>query len=133
LIQAGKIPPPEQWTGKGIDPFLPAYFSDPSSTFPTDSLGGPPESSKVVNDLTYPNLRKLDLRHELASLQSRVLLMFGRDDPFGLQMAEATREALTNAPVEFVVLDHCGHFWHECPDEFYPRVREFLKVSAAIQ
>jgi pimeloyl-ACP methyl ester carboxylesterase len=130
LILTGNIQSPEQWTNEGIDPLLPAYFSDPTFTFPADSLGGPPEYSQVVNDLTYPNLRKLDLRDELASFQSRVLLMFGGDDPFGLQMAEATREALTNAPVEFVVIDHCGHFWHECPDAFYPRVREFLGLPA---
>ena len=126
LILSGSIPPPDQWTGKGIDPLLPAYFSDPTFTFPADSLGGPPEFSQVVSDLTYPNLRKLDLRDELASFQRRVLLMFGRDDPFGLPMAEATRKALTNAPVEFVVIDHCGHFWHECPDAFYPRLRTFI-------
>ena len=127
LIQNGYIPSPDQWTNKGIDPLLPAYFSDPTFTFPVDSLGGPPEFNQAVNDLTFSNLRKLDLRDDLTSFQRRVLLMFGRDDPFGLQMAEATREALINAPVEFVVIDHCGHFWHECPDAFYPRLQEFLK------
>jgi len=132
LIQAGVIPSPEQWTGKGIDPVLPVYFSNQSFTFPADSLGGPPTYNQVVNDLTYRDLRNVDLRDELAKLQKRVLVMMGRDDPFGLQMAEATRDALTKASVEFVVVEHCGHFWHECPDTFYPRVREFLRVSASI-
>jgi pimeloyl-ACP methyl ester carboxylesterase len=127
LIGAGIIPPPEQWEGGEVDPLLPAYFSDPTFTFSEDSLGGPPEFNQVVSDLTAPNLKNLDLRNELTSLLQPVLLMFGRDDPFGLQMAEATREALVNAPMEFVIIDHCGHFWHECPDEFYPRLLEFLK------
>jgi len=132
LIEAGDIPSPDQWTDDGIDPLLPAYFSDPTFTFPVDSIGGPPEFSQVVNNMTYPNLMELDLRAELASLQKPVLVMFGRDDPFGLQMAEATQDALTNAPVELVIIDHCGHFWHECPDAFYPRVRDFLKASGSI-
>ncbi len=126
LIQAGSIPPPDQWTGKGVDPILPAYFSDPTFTFPADSLGGPPVFNQAVYDLTFLDLQKLDLRAGLASLQKPVLLMFGRDDPFGLSMAEATRAALSNASVEFVIINHCGHFWHECPEGFYPRVREFL-------
>jgi pimeloyl-ACP methyl ester carboxylesterase len=34
--------------------------------------------------------------------------------------------ALTSAKVEYVVLDKCGHFWHECPEEFFPVVRKFI-------
>ena len=126
LIQTGVIPPPDQWTESGIDPLLPAYFSDPNFTFSEDSLGGPPEFNQVVNELTYTNLRNLDLPAELASLQKRILLMIGQDDPFGLQMAEEIRDGLPNSTIEFVVIEKCGHFWHECPDEFYLRVRKFL-------
>jgi pimeloyl-ACP methyl ester carboxylesterase len=43
-------------------------------------------------------------------------------------MIEATRSALTNAQVEMVELERCGHFWHECPDEFFARVRAFLDL-----
>jgi pimeloyl-ACP methyl ester carboxylesterase len=84
-----------------------------------------------VSDLIYPNLVGIDLRPELALFQKPVLLIFGRDDPFGLAMAEAVRDALVNAPVEFVVIDRCGHFWHECPDQFYPRVEAFLGLEGA--
>ena len=45
--------------------------------------------------------------------------------------AEATRAALSNAEVEFVLLAECGHFWHECPDQVYDHVRTFLEASAA--
>jgi pimeloyl-ACP methyl ester carboxylesterase len=131
LKKAGVIPPPSEWGAKGIDPLLPAYFSDPRFSFPEDALGGPPEFSQAVSDLTWPNLVNMDLRAELALVRKPVLLVFGRDDPFGLPMAEATRDALVNAQVEFVVIDHCGHFWHECPDQFYPRVEEFLGLEGA--
>ncbi len=127
LIQSGVIPPLDQWTGRGIDPLLPAYFSDPKFTFPKDSLGSAPEFDQAVSDMTYSKMRELDLRAELAPLKQSVLLMMGRDDPFGFEMAEATREALPNSIVKFVVIDRCGHFWHECPDAFYPRVRDFLR------
>ena len=39
------------------------------------------------------------------------------------------RAALANAQVELVVLEKCGHFWDECPDLFYPRVRAFLGLA----
>jgi proline iminopeptidase len=129
LIHAGIIPPPAEWGHQGIDPLLPAYFSDPRFTFPNDARGGPPEFNQAVSDLTSPNLVDLDLRAELALVQVPVLLMFGRDDPFGLPMAEATRDALARAQVDFVLIDGCGHFWHECPDDFYPRVRQFLGLQ----
>ena len=43
-----------------------------------------------------------------------------------MPMAEATVATLSAAQVEFVVLDTYGHFWHECPDRFYPRLRAFF-------
>ncbi|MBN2045721.1 MAG: alpha/beta hydrolase, partial [Anaerolineales bacterium] len=100
---------------------------DPKFTFPEDARGGPPQFDQSVRDLTFQNLAQLDLRLELAALQQHVLLMIGRDDPFGLEMAEAVRDALTHATVEYVVIDQCGHFWHECPDQFFPRIHNFLK------
>ena len=129
LMQAGIIPHPSEWGDSEIDPLLPAYFSDPTFTFPEDARGGPPEFSQAVSDLTSPNLVGMDLRAELALVRKPVLLVFGRDDPFGLPMAEATRDALASAEVDFAVIDGCGHFWHECPDEFYPRVRQFLGLE----
>lgn len=131
LRQAGVIPPPSEWRDQGIDPLLPAYFSDPLFTFPKDARGRPPEFNQAVSDMTSPNLVAMDLRAELAQVQVPVLLMFGRDDPFGLPMAEATRDALARAQVDFVIIDGCGHFWHECPDDFYQRVRQFLGLEGA--
>jgi proline iminopeptidase len=131
LMQTGVIPPSSEWGDKGIDPLLPAYFSDPTFTFPEDAQGEPPEFSQAVSDMTVPNLAGMDLRAELAQVRRPVLLMFGRDDPFGLPMAEATRDALVNAQANFVVIDHCGHFWHECPEQFFTAVRTFLSLEEA--
>ncbi len=133
LIQSGVIPPQSEWADDGSDPTLPANFSDPAFTFPEDSLGGPPEFCQAISDLTYANLVGMDLRADLALLDKPVLLLFGRDDPFGLPMAEATRDALVRAQVDFVVIDHCGHFWHECPDAFYPRIEQFLGLDRATE
>ena len=127
LMQSGVIAPPAEGASFGMEQILPAYFSDPTFTFPADSLGGPPEFNQKVRDLTWTNLEGMDFREELAKLRMRVLLMWGRDDPFNIATAEATRGALVNAQVDYEVIEKCGHFWHECPDAFYPRLREFLK------
>jgi len=58
-----------------------------------------------------------------------VLNLWGEDDPARSIASPAIVAALTNADVETVVLDHCGHFWHECPEEFFERVHIFLDLS----
>jgi len=117
-------------SGGQVQAILPAYFSDPTFTFsPND--GDPPQHNQTVNELTWAAIKGYDLTDEVAKLDHRVLILWGEDDPFGLPLAEATRQALTNAEVEFVVLEKCGHFWHECPDEFFSHVRAFLKLPPA--
>lgn len=130
LIQKGVIPPPEEWGDDGIDPLLPAYFSDPSFTFPEGALGGAPEFNQKVSDLTYSNIEEMDLRDELALFHYPVLLLFGVDDPFGEQMPASIRDALINSSVDYVPIENCGHFWHECPDAFYPHVADFLEKNS---
>ena len=117
-------------SGEQVQAILPAYFSDPTFAFsPND--GDPPQHNQTVNELTWSAIKGYDLTDEVAKLDHRVLILWGEDDPFGLPMAEATRQALTNAEVEFVVLEKCGHFWHECPDEFFSHVRAFLALPPA--
>ena len=130
MIQDGILSPPEEWEEDGVDPLLPVYFSDPAYTFPADARGKPPDFNQRISDLTYPNLVEMDFRKVLAESQQPVLLMFGKDDPFGLQMAESLRDALAAAEVEYVLIDQCGHFWHECADDFYPRVEQFLAENS---
>jgi len=126
LIDSGEIPPPSEWTENGIDPLLPAYFSDPTFTFPEDGLGSAPKFDQQVNDLTYQNMIGIDLRPDLAAFDQPVLVLFGVDDPFGVEMAESVQDALKSAEIEVVLIDNCGHFWHECSDEVYARISDFL-------
>ena len=79
--------------------------------------------------ITYAELEGYDLTPDLGSLTQRVLILRGADDPFGDAMIEATREALTNADVKLVELPDCGHFWQECPHEFFKQVRAYLQLS----
>jgi C-terminal peptidase prc len=105
---------------------LPAYFSDPRFEMP-DELQNLYYNG-TVEQLTWSAIGDYDFSAEVARLDHLVLVLWGADDPFGRQMAEATVSALSNAAVEFVVLEKCGHFWHECPAQFYSRVRAFLEV-----
>jgi pimeloyl-ACP methyl ester carboxylesterase len=44
-------------------------------------------------------------------------------------LVEETLAALQSAEVELVLLERCDHSWHECPDQFHPRVRAFLGLA----
>ncbi len=107
---------------------LPAYYADPRFE-PPDELRNPYYNA-TVERLTWSALGDYDLTVEVADLDHRVLSLWGQDDPFGLPMAKATENALSSAQVELVVLEGCGHFWHECPDVFLSHVRAFLELPA---
>jgi proline iminopeptidase len=108
---------------------LPAYFFDPSFQLPPNDLAGVINLSLAANQLTYEQLEDFDLTPDLAGLTMQVLILHGADDPFGGAMIDATREALANAEVKVIGLPDCGHFWQECPDDFYCAVRGFLSLS----
>jgi pimeloyl-ACP methyl ester carboxylesterase len=112
---------------KAQETFIRVYFSDPNFWFPEDAKGGAPEYNSAVNQLTWAALQNFDLTPEVSQITQPVLILFGEDDPAGLELAEETRAALKSAQVEYNLLQKCGHFWHECPDQIYPRVRVFLK------
>ncbi len=105
---------------------LPAYFFDPDFRMPEELENL--HYSPTAEQLTWSALGDFDFTAEVATIQHPVLFLWGEDDPFGLAMAKATRDALLNADVEFVVLENCGHFWHECPDELLFQVRAFLEL-----
>jgi pimeloyl-ACP methyl ester carboxylesterase len=123
--------------GKGAlpDPLPPgaefmAFFSDPS--FPVehpDENAMRTEFNRRVNQLTWAATQGFDLTGEVGRLGHRVLVLFGEDDPAGLPLVEETLAVLQSADVESALLERCGHFWHECPDQFYPRVRAFLGLA----
>jgi proline iminopeptidase len=129
LTRQGLIPEDLSSVGAAqVRAILPAYFSDPGFEPPTELLDM--TFSQTVSDLTMSALGQYDLIEEVARLDHRVLILFGEDDPFNLSMAEATRDALSAAEVEFVVLEQCGHFWQECPKSFFEAVRSFLELSS---
>jgi proline iminopeptidase len=106
------------------------FFSDP--TFPVkhpDENAMRTEFHPTVNQLTLAAIEGFDLTAEVGQLEHRVLVLFGEDDPSGTPLVEETLAALRSADVEYVLLEKCGHFWHECPDQFYPRVRAFLGLA----
>ena len=127
LQQEGLIStePPQSESG-AVKNILPAYFADPSFQLPANDLAGVINLGTIANRLTYAELEGYDLTPGLASLTQPVLILHGANDPFGTAMIEAARDALTNADVKAVELPDCGHFWQECPDEFFRQVREFL-------
>lgn len=104
---------------------LPAYFADPEFPF----LAGEEkiESNGLTNRLTWMALGDYDLTAEVGQLSVPVLILWGKEDPFGLPMSEATQEALTSADVDTILLEQCGHFWQECEDEFFEHVVDFLE------
>jgi proline iminopeptidase len=123
LQQQGLLP--AQLTS--VQDILPSYLADPAAGLPSalEDLDYTPR----VEELTWAALGEYDFTAEVGALEQPVLLLWGEGDPFGVQMAEATRAALSNAQVEFVVLEKCGHFWHECPEQFYPHARAFLGLG----
>jgi proline iminopeptidase len=107
-----------------------AFFSDP--TFPVkhpDENAMRTEFHPTVNQLTLAAIERFDLTAEVGQLQHRVLVLSGEDDPAGMPLVEETPAALRSADVETILLERCGHFWHECPDQFYPPVRTFLGLA----
>jgi pimeloyl-ACP methyl ester carboxylesterase len=107
---------------------LPAYYADPHFD-PPDELSSLYYNGTVEHQ-TWAELGHYDFSADVAALTQPVLLLWGECDPFGEQMAHATRDALVNAEVEFVLLAGCGHFWQECPDQFFAHVRAFLESAA---
>jgi pimeloyl-ACP methyl ester carboxylesterase len=105
---------------------LPAYFSEPS--FMPAELRDM-YYSPAVEQRTWAALADYDFAAELDALDQPVLLPWGEDDPFGVATAEGTKHSLSEAEVELVVLKGCGHYWHECPAEFFSQVRAFLGAS----
>jgi len=111
--------------------YLPAYFSDPNFWFAADDPGSAPqidERTALVNDMTWAANASYNLTADLAGLKHPMLNLWGADDPVQRIANPALTAALSNAAVKTVLLDLCGHFWHECPDQFFPLVRDFLKV-----
>jgi proline iminopeptidase len=107
-----------------FEQILPVFLSDPHFELP-DEFSQSQYNPKVEGE-TKSALGEYDITAEVARLHHPVLFLWGEDDPFGLETAEATRKTFSAAQVEFVVIEECGHLWQECPDGFFGQVRAFL-------
>jgi proline iminopeptidase len=112
-----------------LQDILPSYFADPEFKMPSELADL--YYNPAVEQLTWSALGDYDFTKDVARLDHPVLVLWGQDDPFGVQMAEAAVSALSNARTQFVTLEACGHFWHECPTPFFSHVEAFLKRVGA--
>ncbi|MEO7362602.1 MAG: alpha/beta hydrolase [Gemmatimonadaceae bacterium] len=96
------------------------YFADPrraASLTPFRVTGR-------VQQSIWESLGDFDLREALRSVQTRVLVVHGRQDPIPLVSAEAAAEALGG---EIVVLEDCGHVpYVEQPEALFSSIESFL-------
>ena len=111
-----------------LEEVLPVFLSDPSFELPAELKNS--QYNPTVEQETMAAVGEYDIAEQVGGLDHPVLILWGKDDPFGLPTAEATRSALSAAQVDFVLLDECGHFWQECPDDFFRRGRAFLELPA---
>jgi proline iminopeptidase len=124
LQEQGIIPQPLPSNVKQLlDSILPAYFSDPS--FKISELTET-AFNETANQKTLTAVGDWNFIEEVKNITHPVLMLWGENDPFGLPMAQATRDALSKASIKFIILKGCGHYWQECPDEFFSCVLEFL-------
>ena len=114
-----------------LSDILPAYFSDPAFDLPEELQNM--YYDPTVEQETWETLEGEDLAAGVDQLQLPVLLLYGEDDPFGSAFFASTELTLTQAEFEMVILDDCGHYWHECPEPFFEHVRAFLERVAVDQ
>lgn len=135
LVKQGIISEnPEPGSPQAEKGSLPAYFWLPNFWFSADDPSRPPqldERTTQVNNLTWAANESYDLTADLAGLNTRVLNLWGEGDPVRSIASPAIVAALSNASLKTVVLNHCGHFWHECPDQFFAVLHTFLGLEGA--
>lgn len=124
LQEQGLIPKPIPVDAEYMKAILPAYFADPNFKLP--AAAQETQFNATTNQRASSALVNYDFRQDVARLDHPVLMLWGEADPFGLPTAEATLDALAAAQVEWILLRKCGHFWDECPSEFFSHVRTFL-------
>jgi pimeloyl-ACP methyl ester carboxylesterase len=112
-----------------FEQILPVFLSDPHFELPDEFRQS--QFNPEAEGKTKSALGEYDITADVARLNHRVLFLWGKDDPFGLETAEATRNRFPAAQLEFVVIEQCGHLWQECPDGFFSQVRAFLDLPPA--
>jgi proline iminopeptidase len=108
--------------------YMPAYMHLPENGLSNAqqqlscALSAEQQSLVGVYDVGY------DFSAAASGYTGRALVIFGKADPFGSELGEASVNTLTSAAeTRFEVLPSAGHFpWVEKPEEFFPKVRAFL-------
>jgi len=109
-----------------VQAILPAYFSDPNFEMPMELKNM--SFNQSVSDHTFSELGEWDFTEEVNKIDLPVLILWGADDPFGFPMMETTRDVFASTTVNTVVLNNCGHYWHECPQEAFDQIIAFLAL-----
>ena len=127
-LQEKGIIPRESPSGgvETVQAILPAYFSDPNFEIPKELKNM--SFNQNVCDHTFSELGEWDFTEEVNKIELPVLMLCGADDPFGFPMMEATRDMFTSTVVNTVILNNCGHYWHECPQEVFGQIIAFLAL-----
>lgn len=121
------LPPPDVENDNANDfvrAVVPAYFSDPRFPPPSEfaAMNNPLALVQANRDAQIP----FDMAAALGALELPVLILFGEDDPLGLEFPRATEAAFSRANVQTVLLPDCGHFFHECWDATRAALEPFL-------
>ena len=104
---------------------MPAYFANPKQP-PTDELKAT-TCHNGIGEATRPHLASFDFRDALAKVRGPALVFEGKADPVGVGWADESAAALSNAQVDKVEPDACGHFpWAEYPQAFFAAVEKVL-------
>ena len=130
LVQSGavtaEIPPQNaEDCSAHVRAILPTYFADPEHAAASEFVGS---CNGLVSGATMQALGPYDLRPSLDAVSGRVMVVFGKEDPFGAQWGDEIVAALPNADVRQEVIDGAGHFpWLEGADAFFGASEAFLR------
>lgn len=98
------------------------YFANPARA----SSLTPFRVTGRVQQSIWESLGDFDLREALQGIQTRTLVVHGRQDPIPIASARAVAGALQ---AEMAELDECGHVpYVEQPDVLFARIRSFLSA-----
>ena len=129
LVQQGLIPAdlPDDPTEQ-LRAMAGVYFADANFRLSPDDADSF-EVFPVAGELTAQSLSTLDLTDGLSRFEGPVLIVMGRQDPFGIDWATATQQAFTATRARLEIIEDCGHLgWMECPDRFFPILESFLRA-----
>lgn len=104
---------------------MPAYYSDPGFEAPyevSNMYYSPESATQIMRDLG-----EWSFDEKVSGLENEVLVLWGEDDPFGMEMGRYNYDLLKSADAKFELLENCGHYWHEQEEKTMRLLKDFLK------